>query len=87
MVEIFLDNTPLVHSMDVHVAKLKDAAQYFDQFYGKEVKFSFTAETTYDTLCTLRGLVELITMCTAKRVSVVPGLLNSDVIENHFSMV
>ena len=38
-------------------------------------------------MCTINALLELVSHCSKDRVSVVPAYVNSDVIENHFSMV
>lgn len=87
IIEVFLDTNPLRAMKDSRVSKLQRASKYFRQFVNKDVKHSFTAETSYDIVCTIDGLLELIHYCVSRRISVVPGHLNSDIIENHFSLV
>ena len=72
---------------DDRVKELVKIELYFSQFKDKPPKDSFTTQTTFDTLCTLGGTLQLLNITTKKRISIVPGYLNSDVVENHFCMV
>ena len=88
MIEVFLDFRAINKSTDERITTLRKAHQYFQQFQGKAAKESFTAETSYDVLCTLGGLIELTTRVTdVHNVTVVPANINSDIVENHFSIV
>lgn len=87
MVEVFLDTSSSVRGVtDKRIGDLSAAANYFTQFKGADKHYSFTNESTYDTLCTLNGVVELVKSCAKKKHPVVLGYVNSDIIENHFSM-
>lgn len=87
MVEIYLDRRPISMYGDERVKELMKAEQYFKQFVDKKPEESFTTQTTFDTICTLSGTLELLRILTSKRLSVAPGFINSDVVENHFCMV
>ena len=88
MIEVFLDFRAINKSTDERITTLRRAHQYFQQFQGEAARESFTAETSYDVLCTLGGLIELTTRVTdVHNVTVVPANINSDIVENHFSIV
>lgn len=88
MIEVFLDFRTIIKSDDVRIGKLQKAYNYFEQFQGKPAKDSFTKETSYDVLCTLGGIIELLTHATdVHSIPAVPANINSDIVENHFSMV
>ena len=87
MVDIFLDRRPISAMNDSRVKDLAKAEKYFMQFKDKDPKKSFTSQTSFDTICTLSATLELLKIATSQHISVVPGFLNSDVVENHFCLV
>ena len=87
MITLFLDRQPLCSAADPRIGILEQAADYFSQFQDAPATQSFTSATTYDINCTVNGLLELIRNSTKQGLPLVPSLLNSDVIENHFCMV
>jgi hypothetical protein len=73
---------------DERMKNLQQAHSYFKQFLNKPSKDSFTCQTSYDVLCTIGGLLELFSRTIeVNKISVVPGNVNSDIVENYFSMI
>ena len=87
LVAIFNDQHPWSTLCDERYSKLKRAGEYFTQFEGVDPKCSFTTQTSYDILCTINGFLELLNHCVKNRLSIKPGYINSDIVENHFCMV
>ena len=87
MITLFMDRQQLCSAADPRIRRLEQAADYFSQFQDAPATLSFNSATTYHIHCTLNGLLELITNSKKQGLPLVPSLLNSDVIENHFCMV
>lgn len=87
LISIFLDKISIDSPKDPRMNKLKEAYKYFSQFLNKDPKESFTSQTSYDVLCTIGGLIELFEDMSVENVAVVPGNVNSDIVENYFSII
>lgn len=87
LIEVFLSRRPLVTLSDSRLADLRTCHTYFNQWLDVSAEKSFTAQTRFDLLCTIAGSIELFTKCCRNRRILTPGVINSDVIENHFCMI
>ncbi|XP_067943139.1 LOW QUALITY PROTEIN: uncharacterized protein [Watersipora subatra] len=87
LVEVFNDQKPVSSLVDPRMKTILRALDYFKPFLDAKRYESFTAESTWDMVNCLTTIVELTRRVTSKKGTLIIGLINSDVMENHFCNV
>lgn len=87
LVSIFNDMKPVTSLGDPRLVELRSAVHYFKAFHDLKAEDTFTTECLWDLNCCIEGILELCDIAIPQNRSVVIGLLNSDVLENHFCNV
>lgn len=94
LVEIFTDTSKRIESLyDTIVQQVTNVLDFFHQWEtqyisGTEVrKHLMSRETRQDLSSSLMGFMKLVQITSAKNITLNPGLLNSDLIENWFCQI
>ena len=95
IVKLFSDNRPIYDMGDPRIKMVRDVADWFHNWEEEVMNMSqlsqkeknrslISKETREDIQCCLLGFVSLCTLATERQKQIIPGTINSDIIENTF---